>query len=689
MTDKKPNLTKEQLLEARTWLNAPDSNIPPDIKFCLLQILETTLKGEKSAHSAVKGFHELLVMMGFKASSEKIKNPPAHKEIPSKQQVEALEGKSKRGVLIAISARALFNKNNPEAENCVFIECKERDSEAITRLERLGEIEDEEERLKAQELDILERLSLGNGKEAKLESPVETLFPSGPLPALNERLNFTLDEESLEEVMGPSPRSLRKEMIQTTRYDFSLQLRQFDVSFETAKDTNNGRSLSALPSTLGPRGFQVTWRALINITLLTVGFLVPMHRLQQMLGNVKIFHRSNLARYLGFVSERALPVYFQLAKELSNADILWADATPTRVNEVNKAFEAKESFIKSGVEGPHEPFPWENAFEKPEENNLKEPEVGDPAKPEETDPEKKEPEIVIPIWKKISDKFGYAFENKSKKSSKPKTRHQTMVIHGRSDTDLTSSHIVFFRSCLGDVGNVLDNILKTRNALKKSLILQCDHSSANLPSAKTQTKMDLKVAGCLAHARRPFKKHFNQDPERCDDILSLMYHVTRMEERLKETGKNTENTTSLRRSWGAYFLEYVQFRMQEYSRLKTWSDQTPLGKAARHFIKHFEKLTIFLTVPGLEATNNMSERLLRPEKLSQASSYFRDTMEGRARFDILRTLHQTCSCAGIPFSYYLLHLLLEPELNVERHPEIWPRSPSRQCYDFVKIVMPL
>ena len=100
-----------------------------------------------------------------------------------------------------------------------------------------------------------------------------------------------------------------------------------------------------------------------------------------------------------------------------------------------------------------------------------------------------------------------------------------------------------------------------------------------------------------------------------------------------------------------------------------WSDQTPLGKAARHFIKHFSKLTVYLLHPLLDPTNNGSERLLRAEKLMQGSSYFRDTAEGRARFDILRTMHQTCVCAGVSFGLYLLYILMQSDLDIQRNPE--------------------
>ena len=148
-----------------------------------------------------------------------------------------------------------------------------------------------------------------------------------------------------------------------------------------------------------------------------------------------------------------------------------------------------------------------------------------------------------------------------------------------------------------------------------------------------------------------------------------MFHVTHVESLLQKQGKNRTNTLSVRRSWSAHFLEMLQFGMQLAIQESHWSDQTPLGKAARHFIKHFKKLTVYLNHPELEATKNMSERLLRPEKLSHGSSYFRDSLEGRARFDILRSLHQTCVSAGIPLATYLLHILLTPDLEFQQKPE--------------------
>jgi Transposase IS66 family len=637
------------LQQAQQWLQDSKDLIPTDVKFCLTMLIENMLKGEKSSQNAAKGFHELLVKFGFKPSSEKLKKSAVQKDIPSLEVVQKLGKSAKQKVGHFRSAKAKLNKH---MQNQLSLECLERDAAEIKKLELIDDINDEEQRDAAQDADLNARLALGQGEGIDLDSQVETLFPAGPVILTEQKIHFEISKDALIAAFGGSPKGLTKETISTTRQDFSLQLREFQVSYETAKDPQTGRSLTSAPASIGPKGFQITYRAMVNLTLLTVGFLVPMHRVSRLLGNTSLFHRSNIARYLGFAAGKMLPVYLELAKQLSNAAYLWGDATPTRVNEVNRAIDSRKEWIKADLCGPPEPTPWEKSFE-PTTEDL-----------EELTPQKR------PIWKQLQSELGYAFIKKTKKSFDQKTRHQTMVVHGKGDEKDSFSHIVFYRSCLGDVGNVLDYLLQFRNTKNKNLVLQCDHSSANLPSNPDVLKrINLTVAGCFAHARRLFKKHESQDPLVGEDILPMMFMVMQFETRLKEAGKNEKNTISVRQSWSAQYLETIYFALKLALQKPNWSDQTPLGKAARHFIKHFKKLTVYLAHPQLEATNNSSERALRPEKLSQGSSYFRDTMEGRARFDILRTIYQTCTCAGIPFAHYLLYVLMTPNTEMETQPQ--------------------
>jgi hypothetical protein len=571
METKQVSLSEEQLLSARDWLEESSGHIPEDVKLCLKLLVDNMLSGEGNVRAAAKGFHELLVKFGFKPSSEKCKSSAAHKEVPNADLVAQLARDSKR----ALNKHHVAKKSLEETlTETLGRECKERDSKAIEHINRLGEIENEDERDRAQDADVEAHLSLGGEADPSLVSPDETLFPTSPIHHTSSEARFTLSQDQIETAFGSGPWVLQKETIQAKRYDFSLQMHCFDVHYETARMLSTQQSASSLPETMGPKGYQVSWRAIVNLVLLTVSFLVPMHRISRMLGSARIFHRSNIARYLGLVAERGLPVYLHLIKELANSKFLWADATPTRVNEVNRALAARHEWIDSDLEGPPEPLPWERSIEALEDDDEEE--------SENRDLPNQEPKPKTPLWKRLQAELGFAFAEKGKKPSM-KSRHQTMVIHGRTEPADPATHVVIFRSCLGDVGNVLDKMLENRKTSNKDLFLQCDHSSANRPTNPDVLKhFNVTLAGCLAHSRRMFKKHEKQDPERCQEVLTMMFLVTHHENLLKNKGRNRDNTLSLRRSWSALALETIYFFLQQTLQGSTWSDQTPLGKAARH-----------------------------------------------------------------------------------------------------------
>ena len=103
-----------------------------------------------------------------------------------------------------------------------------------------------------------------------------------------------------------------------------------------------------------------------------------------------------------------------------------------------------------------------------------------------------------------------------------------------------------------------------------------------------------------------------------------MPKIPLIEHGLDAAGRNRENTLSMRRSWGASTFEILYFVVQ---------------------------------------------RALRPEKLAQGFSYFRDSLEGRVRVDILRAIYKTCASTNLPFCEYLLHILLQPKLEITKNPD--------------------
>ena len=60
-----------------------------------------------------------------------------------------------------------------------------------------------------------------------------------------------------------------------------------------------------------------------------------------------------------------------------------------------------------------------------------------------------------------------------------------------------------------------------------------------------------------------------------------------------------------------------------------------LGAAMKYFFKHYEKLTLFLRVPGVPLDNSAVEALLKIPILNRKNAYFYKTQFGALVGDIL------------------------------------------------------
>lgn len=304
-------------------------------------LLDAILKGERSSRTASAAFHELHVKFEFKPSSEKQKKTgPIVSDIVSEENLNKIAKQSKKLKL--------------KVED-VDLECKERNNKDIADLEDFEDsveqefgddeidIDDEntseEDKERDRQRDIKHdeyfnrMLNTGNGPDKKFLNTNGTIFPANVLSMNLINLDFTNSKGVIEREFGINSKGLQKEKLASVKYDFNLQLIAFEGSHETIRDPIAGKTISAAPPELNLKGFQVTLRAMVNLVIMTVIFLIPMHRISRILGNVKIFNRSNIARYLGIVAEKLLPIYFHLFDTLANVKYMSADATPTRVNE--------------------------------------------------------------------------------------------------------------------------------------------------------------------------------------------------------------------------------------------------------------------------------------------------------------------------------------------------------------------
>jgi hypothetical protein len=141
-------------------------------------------------------------------------------------------------------------------------------------------------------------------------------------------------------------------------------------------------------------------------------------------------------------------------------------------------------------------------------------------------------------------------------------------------------------------------------------------------------------------------------------ILHQFKGIPIYESSIDLVGRNAENTRAVRDVDQRGCWEAIR----EYCDIMTlkWSPKTNLGDAARYILRHYDKLTYYLQDPRVAPTNNLSERLLRMEKLIANNSLFRQTLEGRFALDIMRTVLQTAIAAKINLHAYIIWVLRIP-----------------------------
>jgi hypothetical protein len=417
--------------------------------------------------------------------------------------------------------------------------------------------------------------------------------------------------EEFDKVQG-----LRTTIDHTTRYDLKMTMTQINYEVETVEDLMTGKRVRASMLGEGPAGFQLTWGAIANLIKMHVGFAIPINRIVLMIGKPE-FTSGKICRVFEYIALQLLPVYLALGEGVSDVKNINGDDTGTKVLELA---EPKESKLASKID---EHFEWTN----PKSNGTG-----------------------------------------------VKTALNVSLLIGKTEADPRST-IRFFRTHLGSVGNLLSKLLEWRNPKNKELFFQGDLSSTNLPKEELRKKFDFQVAGCGSHARRPFWRFRNEDPNLCYFMLRAFLMLSRLEKRIDSAGRTRDNVLKYRSRYGKMIWISIKrrceatftgkfitkFPMKEKSGPNIWPPGTELYKACKYIVNNFDELTLYLKIPELKFTNNGSERALRIEKCMLNGSKFRKTRNGRAVLDVLRTINATVTAAGIDLTDYLKYVFKNSE----------------------------
>jgi hypothetical protein len=162
-------------------------------------------------------------------------------------------------------------------------------------------------------------------------------------------------------------------------------------------------------------------------------------------------------------------------------------------------------------------------------------------------------------------------------------------------------------------------------------------------------------------------RHF---PEECAYVLGVFREVYKNEAEAKAQGLSAEQRMLYHQQHSKEPLDNMKLWMEEKFEKKLVEPNSVLGKAIKYILKRWDKLTRFLTVPGVPLDNNICERAIKTPIRHRDNSLFYKTENGAHAGDFYMTVIHTCRlCGADPFHY--LTALATYTAEVLKNPAAW------------------
>ena len=207
--------------------------------------------------------------------------------------------------------------------------------------------------------------------------------------------------------------------------------------------------------------------------------------------------------------------------------------------------------------------------------------------------------------------------------------------------------IALFLSGRQHAGENLKDVLVRRAAELPPPIQMCDALSRNLPG-----ELKTIVANCLAHGRRQFVEVADRFPEECRHVLESLAVVYHNDALSREQNLSPEERLLFHQAESGPTMEELHVWLVRQFDERLVEPNSALGGAISYLLKHWEKLTLFLRVPGAPLDNNICEQALKKSIRHRRNSLFYKTCHGAHVGDVFMSLIHTCElCGANPFDY--------------------------------------
>ena len=215
-------------------------------------------------------------------------------------------------------------------------------------------------------------------------------------------------------------------------------------------------------------------------------------------------------------------------------------------------------------------------------------------------------------------------------------------------------------------GENLATVLAHRAATLPPPIQMCDALARNLPTFPPA--FETIVGYCLAHARRRFVNVTPAFPAECRYVLETLGAVYQVDAQARAQRLSPEARLQRHQADSAPRLTELHAWFVTQLEEHRVEPNSGLGQAITYFLKHWDRLTLFLRVPGAPLDNNICERALKKAILHRKNALFFKTTTGALVGDIYMSLIHTADLAGVNAFDYLTAL--------QRHAAELTQTPS-------------
>ena len=157
---------------------------------------------------------------------------------------------------------------------------------------------------------------------------------------------------------------------------------------------------------------------------------------------------------------------------------------------------------------------------------------------------------------------------------------------------------------------------------------------------------------CLAHGRRHVVDQVDNFPAECRHVLEALGKVFKTDEQCKEQALSDDARLAVHQRDSAPVMAELQRWIIAQLDDKHVEPNSGLGDAFQYLLKRWDKLTLFLRVPGAPIENNICERALKMAIRHRNNSLFYRSQRGARVGDIYMALIYTAELHGEnPFEY--------------------------------------